>query len=65
MQWLGKARQRSAMQGEALTGRVAPMGLVVPLAVLLKPFRVCWLGLPGRVGLLGWVADRAPMPVPA
>ena len=46
----------------ALTGRVAPMGLVVPLAVLLKPF---WVGLPGRVGVLCWVPDRLPPAGPA
>lgn len=41
------------------------MGLVVPLADLLKPFVDCWLGLPGVVGALCWVAARLPAPPPA
>ncbi len=49
-----------------LTGRVAPMGLlVVPLPDLLKPFMVCWVGLEGRVPPLCWVAARLPPPIPA
>ena len=64
----GKARQGKAGQGKAmhaLTGRVAPMGLVVPLAVLFRPLRVCWVGLPGRVALLCWVLARVAPPSPA
>lgn len=45
-----------------LTGKVAPIGLVVPLAVLLKPLVVCWVGLPGMAGVLCWVAARLPPP---
>ena len=64
----GKARQGKARQGKvvhALTGRVAPMGLVMPLAVLFRPFRVCCIGLPGRVALLCWVPARVAPPNPA
>ena len=40
------------MQVQRLTGRLAPIGLVVPLPLFVNPFVLCWLGLPGVVGAL-------------
>lgn len=59
----GKAWLCIAMH--ALTGRVAPMGLAVPLAVLFRPLRVCCVGVPGRVAFLCWVPARVAPPNPA